>query len=98
MRARHQGERGAGAAPDELEQAPVADQRDRGRAARLAGGKATEAEIIAELYLAAYGRFPTTEETRRAEVAFKGDGATRKTGTEDVMWSLINSAEFIFNH
>ncbi|GDY22789.1 S-layer protein [Verrucomicrobiota bacterium] len=69
-----------------------------GRAARLAGGKATEAEIIAELYLAAYGRFPTTEETRRAEVAFKGDGATRKTGTEDVMWSLINSAEFIFNH
>ena len=69
-----------------------------GRAARLAAGKFSEAEIITEIYLAAYGRFPTSEEVRRAEAAFKGDGATRKTGTEDVMWALINSAEFIFNH
>ena len=69
-----------------------------GRAARLAAGKSSEAEIITEIYLAAYGRFPSSEEIRRAEAAFKGDGTTRKTGAEDVMWALINSAEFIFNH
>ena len=69
-----------------------------GRAAKLAGGKLSEREIVAEIYLSAYGRFPTGEEARRAEAAFRVDGATRKTATEDIMWALINSAEFVFNH
>jgi hypothetical protein len=69
-----------------------------GRAARLASGKLAPPEIVAELYLAAYSRLPTSQESRLAEAAFSAEGASRKTATEDVMWALINSAEFIFNH
>ncbi len=69
-----------------------------GRAAQLADSKMTDAEIVKELYLVTYSRLPTAEETELASKAFKADGATRKTATEDIMWALINSAEFVFNH
>jgi len=69
-----------------------------GRATQLANSKLSETEIISELYLATYNRRPTDEETALAAKAFKAAGATRKTGVEDIMWALMNSAEFVFNH
>jgi hypothetical protein len=69
-----------------------------GRARRLAEGPQAPAEIITELYLAALSRFPTAEEMRRAAAAYSAPGATRPSATEDVLWALINSAEFVFNH
>ena len=69
-----------------------------GRVARLVESKMTEGEIVTELYLAAYSRFPTAEELAVAVSAFKHEGATRKSATEDVLWALINSAEFVLNH
>jgi hypothetical protein len=69
-----------------------------GRAAALAGSQRTPREIVEELYLAAYSRFPTTEEMDAAVAAFSQDGATRQTATEDILWALVNSAEFVFNH
>jgi hypothetical protein len=56
------------------------------------------AEIVQELYLATFGRFLTGEEAKRAEKAYTTEGATRQTATEDVLWALLNSAEFVFNH
>jgi hypothetical protein len=69
-----------------------------GRVAKLAASKMTEEEIVTELYLAAYSRCPTAEEMAVAVGAFKHEGATRKSAAEDVLWALINSAEFVLNH
>ena len=69
-----------------------------GRVAKLAESKMTEGEIVTELYLAAYSRYPTGEEMEVAVGAFKKEGVTRKAAAEDVLWALINSAEFVLNH
>ncbi|HUR56023.1 MAG TPA: DUF1553 domain-containing protein, partial [Gemmataceae bacterium] len=71
---------------------------EKGRAARLAASDKTPGQIVEELYLAAYSRLPTEEEMSIATGAFKAEGATRKTATEDILWALLNSAEFVFNH
>jgi WD40 repeat protein len=69
-----------------------------GRADLLAKSGRTPTEIVIQLYLAAYSRPPTQEELKIAVAAFSAPGATRKSATEDILWALINSAEFVFNH
>jgi hypothetical protein len=69
-----------------------------GRARKLAESKESEPEIINDLYITTYNRLPTSDETAAAEKAFTAPNATRKTAVEDLMWALINSAEFVFNH
>ena len=69
-----------------------------GRAAKLGQeGKASE-EVVNELYLALYSRWPSDEEKRVALEAFKGEGTKRHEAVEDIIWALINTAEFVFNH
>lgn len=69
-----------------------------GRAARLAKGEMQPPKIVEELYLACYSRLPEAEEMSIALKVFATAGTTRQTAIEDVMWSLLNSAEFVFNH
>ncbi len=69
---------------------------DKGRAAKLADGKKTPAEIVEELYLLAYNRPPTKEESELCVSKFEAKGATRRTATEDLMWALVNTPEFVF--
>lgn len=71
---------------------------DNGRAAKLAKSDLKPEKIIWELYLTAYGRLPDKDEVKVARKAFTASGGTRRTATEDVMWALLNSAEFVFNH
>ncbi|MCS6849601.1 MAG: DUF1553 domain-containing protein [Gemmataceae bacterium] len=54
-------------------------------------------ELVEELYLRTVSRFPTAEETRKA-LEYVARAADRKAGFEDVLWSLINLREFVFNH
>jgi hypothetical protein len=71
-----------------------------GRVRQLAASPRTPADIVTELYLATFGRPPTADELSTAVAAF-GEGTTpetRRTATEDVLWALLNSAEFVFNH
>ena len=68
------------------------------RVQRLAESQRTPAEIVTDLYLACYTRPPTDDELKIATTPFTAEGATRRTATEDVLWSLMNSAEFVFNH
>ena len=70
----------------------------KGRATQLANGTAPPEQVVTQLYLAAYARRPTQEEMRIATEVFSSPNATRQTAIEDIMWALLNSAEFVLNH
>src|SRR5439155_4950622 len=56
---------------------------------KLAESKLSEKQIITELYLAAYSRYPEEAEMEIALKAFSAKDANRRSATEDVMWSLL---------
>lgn len=68
------------------------------RIQHLAASAASPHDIVKELYLACYTRLPTDDELAAATGAFTDDPATRRQAVEDVLWALLNSAEFVFNH
>lgn len=68
---------------------------DQGRAAKLAKSEKSPAEIIDELYLAVYGRMPSSAE-RDIGLGLYKNGSNRRAVTEDLMWALINTPEFWF--
>lgn len=69
---------------------------DTGRAAKLAASRLTPAEIVDELYLLTYCREPTADERATCVARFAKKDATRRTATEDLLWALINTPEFVF--
>lgn len=69
---------------------------DKGRAAELAMSKRTPEKIAEELYLLVYSRYPTAAERKVAVGVFKKKGATRRSATEDLLWALMNTPEFVF--
>jgi hypothetical protein len=69
---------------------------DGGRAAALATSRKSPAEIAEELYLTAYGRFPTPAESAACAARFEKPKADRRAAVEDLMWALVNSPEFLF--
>jgi hypothetical protein len=71
---------------------------EKGRAHLLAASSRSPEEIVTELYLVTLSRYPTAAERAQATAPFQAKDATRKTATEDVLWALLNSAEFVFNH
>lgn len=69
----------------------------------------TPRQQVETLYLATLARFPTPAERQRAETHLQSRGTgeapgqpgpsdTRQLGLSDVLWSLLNSAEFCLNH
>lgn len=81
-----------------LLQEKLASKDAAARVQRLAESQLKPEEIVADLYLTAYSRKPTDEELKLATATFTAPGATRRSATEDVLWALMNSAEFVFNH
>ena len=77
-------------------QAKLADKN--GRAAKLGQAELLPGRIIDELYLSIYSRWPSADEKAVAIEAFAAEGVKRQQAVEDLMWALINSAEFVFNH
>lgn len=69
-----------------------------GVARRLADSSKTSAEVIDELYLGTLARFPTDRERALFLEAFKEPGSDRRTAVEDVLWTLLNTKEFLYNH
>lgn len=70
----------------------------KGRVRQLTSGDRPAPEIVSALYLAALGRDPSASELSIALKAFEAPGATRETASEDLLWALLNSPEFVFNH
>ncbi len=71
---------------------------DTGRAAQLAA-EPTEADDakIDELYQLALARLPSESERQAVRDHLQGQ-TDRRAAMEDIVWSLINSKEFLFNH
>jgi len=69
---------------------------DRGRAAALAASRKTPAEIVDELYALVYGRPPAGDERAVCVKVFGRPGVSRRQATEDVLWALLNTPEFLF--
>lgn len=69
-----------------------------GKVAALVKSGMPEPKLVREVYLAAYNRLPSPEELQTALRFYSAPGASRQTATEDLVWALINSAEFVFNH
>lgn len=69
-----------------------------GRAARLAAdANQPLRDKIRELYLVSFSREPTEEELTIAEGYVQKTGDARRA-FEDIVWALINTKEFLFNH
>jgi hypothetical protein len=69
---------------------------DSGLAARLAKSEKPPAEIVEELYLSVYSRFPDEEELKIGVGLYENEGADRRKSTEDLLWALLNTPEFVF--
>ncbi len=67
-----------------------------GRVARLAKSDMPSRAIVEELYLLAYSRLPSREETSVSESLFSDSKADRRGAVEDILWALLNSPEFVF--
>jgi hypothetical protein len=73
-------------------------QHRNGTARRLANSELTDDELIDELYLTTLSRFPNEEERNLMREAFSDSGSEKIAAVEDVLWALLNTKEFIFNH
>jgi hypothetical protein len=69
---------------------------DNGTAKSLADSEKSAEEISAELYARVFGRKPTVEETALVTELLAAEGAVRRQVIEDLMWAMVNSAEFVF--
>jgi hypothetical protein len=73
----------------------IADRE--GRVERLAKAEASPESVIDELYLVTLSRPPSADETARAK-QWLADAADLREGGQDLLWALLNSREFLFNH
>jgi hypothetical protein len=68
-----------------------------GRIARLLDEGQSDEQIVAEFYLAALSRPPTTAEWQAACNHLQAS-EDRRTGLEDICWAVLNTKEFLFQH
>ena len=69
-----------------------------GRAARLAAdAQRTDADKVRELYLCVYSREPAIDESGIATSHLQKH-ENKQQAYEDILWALVNTKEFLFNH
>jgi hypothetical protein len=69
-----------------------------GRAATLAKDARPPEEKVTELYLWVYGRTPDAEEMKIAAEHIARNAEKPQAAYEDLVWALVNTKEFLFNH
>jgi hypothetical protein len=55
-------------------------------------------DIANGMYLGILSRFPTEDELKLVEGYFQSGKVARREAAVDLVWSLINSAEFLYRH
>lgn len=68
---------------------------DKGNAAKLAESEQEPAEVARRLYHLVFSRDPAEEETQLVVELLTAEGANRRQLVEDLMWAMLNSAEFV---
>jgi hypothetical protein len=68
-----------------------------GRIESLLKAKKTPEQIVEELYLVTLSRLPNQDEIDRAQ-RWQREAPTPREGLHDLLWALLNSREFLFNH
>jgi hypothetical protein len=68
-----------------------------GRVAKFFKDKKPVAEMIDELYLTALGRSPSAGEKKRL-TEYVETAKDKQRAVEDVLWAILNTREFMFNH
>jgi hypothetical protein len=71
---------------------------EAGTVAKLVRDKKADSELVDELYLTYFSRFPTDAEKAVAMGHLKKRAEKRRDAVEDLAWALLNSTEFVFNH
>ncbi len=79
---------------DEMEGKITAAQ---GRLAKLTKLNLSQNDLISELYLSSFSRLPTTLELLRTN-EFISKSNNKQQSLEDLLWVILNSKEFMFNH
>ncbi|MBI5381447.1 MAG: DUF1553 domain-containing protein [Opitutae bacterium] len=64
----------------------------------LAPPARSDAEIVDEIVLAALARFPTPAEKEKFTAYLAKNKASRPAAVRDLMWAVLNTKEFLFNH
>jgi hypothetical protein len=71
---------------------------DAGRAAAMNASSQPANELINELYLAALSRPATPAEIETTSKYLSERSDKKRQALEDIVWAIINSKEFLFNH
>jgi hypothetical protein len=71
--------------------------RAGGRAAALAADPRPDADKVAELFLSAFARPPSPSQLSAALAHLDRHAKDKKAAYEDILWSLLNAKEFLFN-
>jgi hypothetical protein len=71
---------------------------DAGRAAAMAASSDPPEVLVRDLYLAALSRPPEPVELAAALDYLAAHAGARREAFEDLVWAVINSKEFLFNH
>ncbi|MCX6379671.1 MAG: DUF1549 and DUF1553 domain-containing protein [Armatimonadetes bacterium] len=68
-----------------------------GRIAQLFTAKTPFPKVVEDVYLATLARYPTADEVKRTTQAMNKAKVPQNVA-EDLLWALVNSKEFLFNH
>ena len=69
-----------------------------GIARRLAESDVSRSRITDELYLSVLSRLPSNQEKEVLLQAFDAAEGNRRQAIEDILWTLLNTREFVYNH
>jgi hypothetical protein len=70
----------------------------KGRAAQWAVSAKPAEEVVREIYLSAFSREPDADEISACTAHLGRAEVPKAEAFQDLVWALINSAEFVFNH
>jgi len=64
--------------------------------ARLLAAQKSNQELVEALYLNVLSRYPTLDESLKATSLLQT--GNRRAQAEDILWSLYNKVDFVFNY